>query len=378
MPRNASHLCFTMPQFDDETGVLYVPQFNPELMDYLVYGEETGEGGYKHWQGYVEMKCHIRDYKKIQQLLGGPAHLAQRRGSKKQAIAYCKKEGRVQEYGICVEQGKRTDLESARLKMVEGISQRELADQDFPSWCRNYRAFAQYAAMLKPERRDPFIRVIYGPPGSRKTTYVLNETDGKYDAYWKSPHHLWWDGYSGQKVVVIDEFRSQIPIAELLNMVSPGPHQLNLKGSTVWCKANLFIIVSNYPPEEWYMDADTVTKQALFRRIKEVLKVEDLQLDRQLVLPCPTSLTQQDIQKSIETSLQQKKEEMDIEKDQEIDEWSGISVSDVLSDTDSEQSILSTTSSQAEVGEPREYETFQNVLDLVRRARSGITNGANG
>ena len=36
------------------------------------------------------------------------------------------------------------------------------------------------------------------------------------DAFWKAPESKWWDGYSGQETVVLDDFKDYaMPLVEL-------------------------------------------------------------------------------------------------------------------------------------------------------------------
>lgn len=46
---------------------------------------------------------------------------------------------------------------------------------------------------------------IYGPPGTGKTRYVHE----KYDDIYDKGQNKWWDGYTGQKVVLIDDLDKQ-------------------------------------------------------------------------------------------------------------------------------------------------------------------------
>lgn len=76
---------------------------------YIIYGIEIcPETKKEHYQGYMEFDGQIRfgQLKKIFPKM----HIEQRKGTQKQAIEYCKKDGKVYEYGEKKEQGKRNDL----------------------------------------------------------------------------------------------------------------------------------------------------------------------------------------------------------------------------------------------------------------------------
>jgi len=196
-------------------------------------------------------------------------YFAVRRGSKIQAINYALKDLNGIEFGTLTAQGQRVDIEQVRIDIENGKSQKDIAKEDFGQWCRNYKAFALYASMVeKHEARQCEIEVIYGPPGTGKSTLAMTRYP---HAYRKSLDHQYWDGYQNQEEIIIDEFRKgMLPANVLLSLVSPAPYQLNIKGSTVWCKAKKIVIVSNYHPKDWYSECDEITRAAIQRRIKKI------------------------------------------------------------------------------------------------------------
>ena len=46
--------------------------------------------------------------------------------------------------------------------------------------------------------------VLWGPSGTGKSRFVAKRWP---KAFWKSPEAKWWDGYAGQEVVVLDDFK---------------------------------------------------------------------------------------------------------------------------------------------------------------------------
>lgn len=280
MVKNKSHLVFTAKKEDGE------PVFDDTKLRYLVYGDEVGKkSNYEHYQGYLEL-IEPEPYDSLHQWFHPTAHFAIRRGSKEQAIGYAKKDGKFVEFGEPDSQGARHDLEASRELIASGVDRKSIADHDFSTWCRNWRAFDQYADMCgPPDKPDAKIVYVFGPPDTGKSTI------GKYyikrGAYKKACHHKWWNGYWGQDTVVMDEFRDgRYSIDELLDMVSYG-FQFDLKGTTVWSRVTTYIIISNYSFEENFGRYDEVTRKALARRIKKTIYVPKVGLA--LVLPSPTS-----------------------------------------------------------------------------------------
>ena len=50
------------------------------------------------------------------------------------------------------------------------------------------------------------------PSGTGKSRWVAATWP---DAFWKSPESKWWDGYSGQETVVLDDFKDYaMPLVE--------------------------------------------------------------------------------------------------------------------------------------------------------------------
>ena len=46
--------------------------------------------------------------------------------------------------------------------------------------------------------------MLWGPSGTGKSRFVAARWP---DAFWKAPESKWWDGYSGQETVVLDDFK---------------------------------------------------------------------------------------------------------------------------------------------------------------------------
>lgn len=122
---------------------------------------------------------------------------------------------------------------------------------------------------LQPESIVREVSVYWGRSGAGKSLRAWNESG--LTAYPKDPNTKFWDGYSGQEHVVIDEFRGAISISHLLRWLDRYPVIVEIKGSSCVLKANKIWITSNLSPDEWYPDLDAETKLALRRRLTSVI-----------------------------------------------------------------------------------------------------------
>lgn len=99
MAPQSSRWCFTInnPTEEDANSIIHLSESS--FRNYMVVGRETGEHGTRHLQGFVVFTRSMRLSRVA--LLLPRAHLEPTRGSAKQALDYCKKDGDFDEYGTC-------------------------------------------------------------------------------------------------------------------------------------------------------------------------------------------------------------------------------------------------------------------------------------
>lgn len=257
------------------------PQWDDGSMNYLIHGEEQcSDSARKHWQCYVEFK-NAKTISAAQRALGlsTGTHFEKRKGSAFEASEYCKKEGNFQEFGSVPNKpqpGKRSDLDVIREKLANETPMLDVANEHFGAFCRNYRAFDRYMQLALADSayvRRPNMQVLvyWGSTGTGKTRAAFQEDEHAFKWSPADEGRQWWDGYIGQKTLIIDEFYGQLKPAYLLCLLDQYRLQLQVKGGFTHARWTKVIITSNTDPEDWYPTIPPKVREALDRRITEVV-----------------------------------------------------------------------------------------------------------
>lgn len=134
------------------------------------------------------------------------------------------------------------------------------------------RAKRQYLEGMVPE-----VHVRWGEPGTGKSRYVY-ETHGIDNVYEFSTGDgaagsVWWSGYSGQEVIVLNDFDGEIKYKYFLRFLDRYPFHMQTKGGHCWRLCKYIYITSNHPPHMWYPQHHD-TYQALERRFTSITEVK--------------------------------------------------------------------------------------------------------
>ena len=253
---------------------------------YVIFGREKGDNGTPHLQGYVELLTRQR-LQPVKVLLGGRAHCEISRGTSHQAIEYCKKEGDYEEYGR-PKQGRgvsgsgelkrsRDDVaEDFEKACKEGKLQNFIEENKGQWYYNNMQLERGFLRSLGPVERPNVACVwLYGAPGRGKSR-VAHEVLSR--AFLKEPKTKWWNGYLGEKTVIIDDFAPEsIDLNHFLRWFDRYGCPIETKGGMTYLQADKFIVTSNFTPAQVYENKSVVELQALGRRIKccEVLCYEE-------------------------------------------------------------------------------------------------------
>lgn len=218
---------------------------------YLCYGSEIGKKeNTPHYQGYAELNSPQR-FSWIKKRLTR-AYLAVRKGSRTQARDYCFKEcNEPFEFGEWKpdNQGKRNELLACKNILDEGGSIDDLWDEHFTTMLRYSRGMREYSLRLakKQQQNKPIECLwIYGPSGSGKSRYAWENYP---DAYRKN-NSKWWDGYSGEDVVIWDDYSqtTDVPYQTLLGWIDRYKKSGETKGGTVPLTYSKIIFTCTHQP----------------------------------------------------------------------------------------------------------------------------------
>lgn len=105
-----------------------------------------------------------------------------------------------------------------------------------------------------------------------KTKHVYDEHD---DIYVKDETQ-WWDGYTGNDVILFDDFRGQIPFNVMLRILDRYPYQGQVKGGYTHINSEHIFITSCKKPTEIYKSEDVKENiDQMVRRIDNILLLKD-------------------------------------------------------------------------------------------------------
>lgn len=250
----------------------------PEKVRYAVFGEEIcPETKNTHWQGYVEFYKPQRASTTYKIFSGDKKiKVIPRRGTREQARDYCMKDGKYEEVGEWTQgQGQRTDLEGIVKELIEDKTLSEVMLDNPSVYCRYRNGLKDISASVIKTNTKEFRKIevilIIGPTGCGKTRRAMEESEYRIQG-----HNLgWWQDYDQEKVICIDEYNNDINITETLSLLDGYQLRLNIKGSHTYANWNKVFITSNLTIDEIHSNAKPAHRDALFRRITQIINFWD-------------------------------------------------------------------------------------------------------
>lgn len=207
---------------------------------YWCMADEVGENGTYHTHLYLQGRGGI-NFSTIKKRFEG-GHFEMAKGTAAQNREYVMKAGKwendkkhetqvpdtIEEWGeMPVErQGARNDLADIYSMVKQGMTNFEIMEQvpDTMLYLDKIEAVRQ---TLRDEEfaekwRDLEVTYIYGDTGTGKTRYVM-EKYGYRNVYRVTDYRHPFDGYMGQDVIFFEEFRSSLPLGDMLKYLDGYP-----------------------------------------------------------------------------------------------------------------------------------------------------------
>lgn len=181
-------------------------------------------------------------------------------GSAQSNYVYCSKEGNFWAHGDFgdSQQGKRTDLIRLKDEIMEGKKVDEIALEK-PNM---YHMYGRTLNKIEDLRMRKLFRTemtrgrwLWGATGVGKSHAAFENyhPDTHYVVNCKDAARGWWDGYTQQDTVIINEFRGQITFSELLDLVDKWPCSVSRRNrEPLPFISKLVIITSSLHPHEVY------------------------------------------------------------------------------------------------------------------------------
>ena len=252
--------------------------------------DEVGEQGTYHTHVYMAFK-NAKEFSAIQCRFYG-AHIELARGSHRENRDYIRKEGKYrdtekaetnlpdtfEEFGeMPPESDRRVKQSEAIMDMLDsGASNAEIL-RAFPSAMTRLNAIISTRQAFREEKyrtvfRQLEVSYIWGKTGVGKTRSIM-EKYGYANVFRVTNYAHPFDSYEGEDVILFDEFRSSLPISDMLKYLDGYPVKLPARYcDRVACYTKVYV-VSNIPMIDQYRNIqldEPETWNAFLRRFQDV------------------------------------------------------------------------------------------------------------
>lgn len=283
----SKYWCLTMNLGDDAEAIrarwrMVLRRGNDRRgLTYFVFQEEVASTGQVHYQGYAEFSRRV-SMATVKQVFTDGVHVESRSGSQAQAVHYCKKplagcdcthcvkarlepnnglapggmSGEWGELAIVAPVGRPrgSATRDAGFRIAEGATTADIRTE-FPGVMLTHGGSVMDAVMKRRGERDwaMEIHIFVGPTGSGKSTTAKVENPEAIALPWPNGGRWWMPGYYGQEVVILDEWRGQLKVDQMMKLFDRHAWpDCEAKGRSFQFLSKKVIITTNRDPCDWF------------------------------------------------------------------------------------------------------------------------------
>lgn len=136
------NFCVTHNNYTELSVPRYKQLYEENIIRYAIFGEEVGEKGTPHLQGYIQLEKPktITAFQKVLKAKGIRTSIRIARGDYLSNHNYCSKDQKVTEFGEPKKQGQRTDIEDLYKDIKAGKNDYYLQENHTKTYAKYYKA----------------------------------------------------------------------------------------------------------------------------------------------------------------------------------------------------------------------------------------------
>lgn len=248
----------------------WTPDQYTQIRDFLennctwaIVGKEIGESGTPHLQGFALAKKQMAFNVCHKALFNAHIEAKSRNSTYQDQFNYCSKDGDYWQCGLqpIDKQGKRQDIiDAITLLNSPGGTMRLVAEEYADVYVKFHKGLIAYRSETQPPRdigSPPTVYWLSGSTGTGKTRWAVEygiskfTRDGVYIV--ASSILQWFDGYSGQPCIIVDDFRAKgVSFNFLLRFLDRYDLRVPTKGGYFPLSASTIIITTPHDIEKTF------------------------------------------------------------------------------------------------------------------------------
>lgn len=274
LPAQVRSFCFTRNLKDDEDYDPVMGEIEYKLREigykYLIMGREVAPTtGKRHIQGFCQLEKRIT-LRKIGGMFPWNATPRYEFSTNENAAIYCMKSGSFLEFGSLKSEkdgGETTKNIWREIVDLAKSGSFPLIEEKYPGVylrCLRNLHMVRVEAIV-PSDGEVKCLYLWGKPGTGKSRFAFDYDPNGYPKMCNK----WWDGYRGQKTIIMDDFsKNHHVLCDLLKRWADRYRCIfESKGSVLHNEYDTFILTSNYHPDTIWPD-DEEAAAAIKRRFK--------------------------------------------------------------------------------------------------------------